>query len=57
MATDGDRAVADTRWFREWMHGVDPIPVKVLEELAAVACLCTPEELAAELAEQLGLHR
>jgi hypothetical protein len=40
LADAFEQAIADTRWFREWMHGVDPIPVDVLEELAAKACLC-----------------
>lgn len=39
-----EEAIADTGWYRDWMHGVDPIPAEVLEELAAVACLCRLED-------------
>lgn len=35
-----EEAIADTRWYREWMHGVDPIPAEVLEELGEAACPC-----------------
>lgn len=40
LADGFEQAVADTRWYSEWMHGVDPIPTDILEELAAQACLC-----------------
>jgi hypothetical protein len=40
LADAFEEAIADTRWFREWMHGVDPIPADILEELATAACLC-----------------
>jgi len=40
LADGFESAIAETRWYREWMHGVDPIPADVLEELAGQACLC-----------------
>jgi hypothetical protein len=40
LADAFEEAVAETRWYRDWMRGVDPIPADVLEELAAHACLC-----------------
>jgi hypothetical protein len=50
LADGFESAVADTRWYREWMHGVDPIPAEVLQELAARACLCRLREFPAERA-------
>lgn len=48
LADAFEAAIAGTRWYGEWMHGIDPIPAEVLEELSAVACLCRlddwPEE-------------
>ena len=35
-----ERAISGTAWYQKWLHGVDPIPVGVLEELAEAACLC-----------------
>lgn len=35
-----EEAVADTRWYRDWIQGIDPIPAEVLEELSEVGCLC-----------------
>lgn len=40
LADAFEHAIADTRWYREWMHGVDPIPADVLSELAEHACFC-----------------
>jgi hypothetical protein len=40
LADAFEQAISDTRWYRDWMHGVDPIPFEVLEELSARACLC-----------------
>lgn len=40
LADAFEDAVAETRWYRDWMHNVDPIPRDVLEELAGRACLC-----------------
>src|SRR5215211_1451641 len=39
-----ESAIANTRWYRDWMHGVDPIPAEVLEELGQAACLCRLDE-------------
>lgn len=50
LADGFESAIADTRWYREWMHGVDPIPAEVLQELAARACLCRLGEFPAERA-------
>jgi hypothetical protein len=48
LADAFESAIAETRWYRDWMHGVDPIPADVLVELSRVACLCRldahPEE-------------
>lgn len=44
LADAFEHAVANTRWYRDWMHGVDPVPGEVLEELAAHACLCRLNE-------------
>jgi hypothetical protein len=40
LANAFESAIGGTRWYRDWMHGVDPIPADVLEELSDVACLC-----------------
>jgi hypothetical protein len=48
LADRYEEAVSETRWYQDWMHGVDPIPADVIEELAEVGCLCRlgqhPEE-------------
>ncbi len=44
LAERYEEAVSETRWYREWMHGVDPIPAEVLEELSEVGCLCRLDE-------------
>ncbi|MGH2744242.1 MAG: hypothetical protein ACRDN8_17530, partial [Thermoleophilaceae bacterium] len=44
LADAFESAIADTRWYRDWMHGVDPIAADVLQELSNVACLCRLEE-------------
>jgi hypothetical protein len=44
LAEAFEEAVADTRWYRHWMRGVDPIPADVMEELSQVACLCRLDE-------------
>ncbi|MEJ7772660.1 MAG: hypothetical protein WKF51_12225 [Geodermatophilaceae bacterium] len=48
LADEFESAIADTRWYGEWMHGVDPVPADVLEELAARACLCRLGDFPAE---------
>ena len=48
LADHYEAAVADTRWYRDWMHGVDPVPAEVLEELGQVGCLCRLDEHGAE---------
>lgn len=40
LADRYEEAVRETRWYQDWMHGVDPIPADVIEELAEVGCLC-----------------
>ena len=40
LADAFEEAIADTAWYESWLHGVDPIPAEVLEELAEAACLC-----------------
>lgn len=40
LADEFEQAIAHTSWYQQWMHGVDPIPIEVLEELATKACLC-----------------
>jgi hypothetical protein len=47
-------AIAHTRYLRDYMYGVEPIPVAVLEELADHACLC---RLPAYPDEQEALRR
>lgn len=44
LADAFESAIAGSRWYRDWMHGVDPIPAEVLEELSQVACLCRLDE-------------
>lgn len=50
LADEFESAISGTRWYGEWMHGVDPIPAAVLEELAARACLCRLGQFPAERA-------
>lgn len=50
VADGFEDAIADTRWYLEWMHGVDPIPADVLQELSARACLCRLGDFPAERA-------
>jgi hypothetical protein len=33
-------SIADTRYYKDYMRGIDPIPADVLDELAERACLC-----------------
>jgi hypothetical protein len=44
LADQYEEAISETRWYRDWMHGVDPIPAEVLEELGEVGCLCRLDE-------------
>ena len=44
LADRYEEAVSGTSWYRDWMHGVDPIPAEVLEELGEVGCLCRLDE-------------
>ncbi|MFN8175820.1 MAG: hypothetical protein U0T02_12210 [Solirubrobacteraceae bacterium] len=44
LADAFESAIDGTRWYRDWMHGVDPIPADVLKELSQVACLCRLHE-------------
>lgn len=51
LADAFEQAVSGTAWYREHLHGVDPIPAAVLEELAEAACLCRLDESLAEREE------
>jgi hypothetical protein len=44
LADQYEEAISTTRWYRDWMHGVDPIPAAVLEELSEAGCLCRLDE-------------
>jgi hypothetical protein len=46
-------AVAETTYVKHFMHGVDPIPLEVIRELAEPACLC---RLDARLAERQAIR-
>jgi hypothetical protein len=48
LADAFEQAIAETAWYREHLHGIDPIPAEVLEELAEAACLCRLDESLAE---------
>lgn len=48
LADQYEHAIADTDWYRNWMHGVDPVPAGVLEQLGEVGCLCRLDEHPAE---------
>ena len=40
LAEEFERSIEQTRWFKDYLHSVDPIPSEVLEELAQSSCLC-----------------
>ena len=40
LAEEFERSIEQTRWFKDYLHSVDPIPSDVLEELAQSSCLC-----------------
>lgn len=48
LATTFRDAIAETTYAKHHMHGVDPIPLGVIEELAEVACLCGLDQRPAE---------
>jgi len=41
-------AIAETTYAKHFMHGVDPIPISVIRELAECACLCRLDQRPAE---------
>ena len=48
LAEEFGRSIEQTRWFKDYLHSVDPIPSDVLEELSRSACLCRLGEHPAE---------